>query len=358
MTTSRAGLFRAIACTAVLAGIGALAAAQGTPRMEIRTIADGVYLAQHPTGSSNSMFVVTDEGVVVWDADIRTADQVVAAIRRLSDRKIKFFITSHPAGDHATGGWHLREDQPVMISSRRQARSLAGEELEEFATRRSSNDPAYASYQGARLVQPNVSFDGSLTVRLGGLTFQITEEGSAHSVSDLTLYIPERRVFAMGDLFKSEIHTGPGDTVYETFDGGKPFIAIVDAIVARHLPVDTYVPGHGPVHIGRGVADLQELRRYFEAMRGEVSRMIEAGKTEQQVLAEFKTPAPFDTYGQVAGIGRFLPLYYRDLKAEGARGVVAATRTTPLAGVQRQGGPAPALPPQTNTDYDISSTWF
>jgi glyoxylase-like metal-dependent hydrolase (beta-lactamase superfamily II) len=309
----------AFAATIVLAGFGPLTAAQGARGMELRKIADNVYVMQHPTGSSNSMFVVTDEGVVVFDGDIRTADQVFAGIRRTTDKKIKYYIISHPAGDHATGGWHFREDQPVMISSRRQAKSLAEEELEEFTTRRNSNDPAYAAYRNSRLVQPNVTFDGSLTLRFGGLTFQVTEEGSAHSTSDLTLYIPEKRVFAMGDLFKSEIHTGPGDTVYKTFDGGKPFMAVIDKVVARNLPVDTYVPGHGPVHVGRGVADLGELRRYFEAMRAEVSRMIKAGKTEQQVLAEFKTPAPFDKYGQAAGIVRFLPLYYRDLKAEGVR---------------------------------------
>ena len=72
-------------------------------RMELRKIADNVYVMQHPTGSSNSMFVVTDEGVVVWDGDIRTSDQVFAAIRRTTDKKIRYHIISHPAGDHATG---------------------------------------------------------------------------------------------------------------------------------------------------------------------------------------------------------------------------------------------------------------
>ena len=158
-----------------------------------------------------------------------------------------------------------------------------------------------------------------MTLRFGGLTFQITEEGAAHSRSDVTLYIPEKRILGMGDLFKSEIHTGPGDTAYDTFRASKSFSEIVDKVIARKLPVETYVPGHGPVHVGRGVADLEELNRYFAAMRGEVSRMIAQGKTEQQVVAEFKTPAPFDKYGQAAGINRFLPLYYRQLKAEGAR---------------------------------------
>lgn len=306
------------AVLAVFAAFAAATAAQNA-RMELRKIADNVYVMQHPTGSSNSMFVVTDEGVVVFDGDIRTADQVFAGIRRTTDKKIRYHIISHPAGDHATGGWHFREDKPVMIASRRQAASLAAEELEEFTTRKVSNDPLYAPYHNSELVQPDITFNGSMTLRFGGLTFEITEEGAAHSTSDVTLYIPEKRVLAMGDLFKSEIHTGPGDTAYATFGAAKSFIAIVDKVIARNLPVETYVPGHGPVHAGRGVADLQELRRYFVAMRDEVSRMIAQGKTEAQVLAEFKTPAPFDRYAQAAGIGRFLPLYYRQLKAEGVR---------------------------------------
>jgi glyoxylase-like metal-dependent hydrolase (beta-lactamase superfamily II) len=255
----------------------------------------------------------------VWDGDIRTSDQVFAAIRRTTDKRIRYHIISHPAGDHATGGWHFREDRPAIIASRRQAAALAAEELEEFTTRKRSNDPVYAPYRNSELVQPDITFDGQMTLRFGGLTFVVTEEGAAHSKSDLTLWIPEKRILGMGDLFKSEIHTGPGDTVYDTFRASKSFSEIVDKIIARKLPVETYVPGHGPVHVGRGVADLEELNRYFAAMRAEVSRMIAQGKTEQQVVAEFKTPAPFDTYGQAAGINRFLPLYYRQLRAEGVR---------------------------------------
>lgn len=308
----------AVAALGLFATLTTLSAGQAA-RMELREIAKDVYVMQHPTGSSNSMFVVTPEGVVVWDGDIRTSDQVFAAIRRTTNQKIRYHIISHPAGDHATGTWHFREDKPVMIASRRQAVALAGEELEEFTTRKRSNDPVYTPYHNSELVQPDITFDGQMTLRFGGLTFIVTEEGAAHSRSDLTLWIPEKRVLGMGDLFKSEIHTGPGDTVYDTFRASNSFIEIVDKVIARKLPVETYVPGHGPVHVGRSVADLEELKRYFVAMRGEVSRMIKEGRTEQQVVAEFKTPAPFDKYGQVAGISRFLPLYYRQLKAEGVR---------------------------------------
>lgn len=291
------------------------ASAQGN-QMELREIAPDVYVLQHPTGSSNSAFFVTEEGVVVFDSDIRTADQLFAAIRRTTDKPIRFMIISHPAGDHSTGGWHLQEDHPVIIASRTQAKSLAEEELEEFNGRRDSSDPRYAAYQGTELVQPDLLFDGSLTLRFGGMTFEITEEGSAHSKSDVTLYVPERRVLAMGDLFKSEIHNGPGDTVYEGFDAAKNWIGMIDAILARGLEVDTVIPGHGVAHIGRGLADLEELRRYFVAMRAEVSRMIEQGMTEEGVVAQFRTPAEFAHYAQADRLERYLAYYYRPLKAE------------------------------------------
>ncbi len=310
-----------ITITAMVALPLAPVSAQGIapPRMELVEIADDVYVVQHPTGSSNSVFIVTDEGVVVFDADIRTADQVFEAIRRTTDQEIRFMIISHPAGDHSTGAWHFREDMPLIIASRTQASSLSAEEMEEFNERKISGAPEYAAYRNAELILPDITFDGSLTLKFGGLTFEITEEGAAHSTSDLTLYIQEKRVLAMGDLFKSEMHTGPGDSVYDSFAAAKEWIAVIDRILERRIQVDTYIPGHGPAHVGRGVADLEELRRYFVAMRNEVLTLIAQGKTAEDVLVEFETPAEFAHYGREDTLERFLPLYYRQLIEEGAQ---------------------------------------
>jgi cyclase len=285
-------------------------------QMELREIAPDVYVLQHPAGSSNSAFFVTEDGVVVYDSDIRTADQLADAIRETTDRPVRYMIISHPAGDHSTGGWHLREDRPAIIASRVQAQSLAAEELAEFNERRDSADPLYEPYRGTELIQPDILFDGSLTLRFGGLTFEVTEEGSAHSTSDVTLYVPERGILAVGDLYKAGIHTAPGDTVYETFGAAKNWIAMIDAILARGLDVETVVPGHGVVQVGRGLEDLEELRSYFVAMRAEVTRLIEEGMTEAEVLSEFQTPAEFSHYAQADRLERYLAYYYRPLKAE------------------------------------------
>ncbi|HEX2385856.1 MAG TPA: MBL fold metallo-hydrolase, partial [Candidatus Binatia bacterium] len=106
----------------ILALLPALASAQ--VKMTQSKLAENVYFMQNSGGSSNSVFIVTDDGVLVFDFDIRTADQTLAAIRKLTDKKVRYLISSHSAGDHATGAWHFREDKPVYIASKNQAKDL------------------------------------------------------------------------------------------------------------------------------------------------------------------------------------------------------------------------------------------
>ena len=302
-----------------LTSLGAAANAQWPPepQLEQRQVAENIWTMQHPLGSSNSTFIVTDEGVFVWDADVRTAGQVLSAIRRTTDKKVRYVAFSHAAGDHATGAWHFREDQPHVVGTRKQLRDLYMQEAAQFAERKASDEPRFAPFKAATLVIPDIAFEGSLTIRLGGLTLQLTEEGSAHSNSDVTLYIPQKRVFLAGDLLNTEIHPGQGESAGVFFSNTKNWVAVLAAISARALPVDTYVPGHGPVHIGRGVADIEEQRRYFLAMRDEVSKLIAAGKSVEQVQADIKLPADFAHYRSPGRLKSYVNLFYHQLLEQG-----------------------------------------
>jgi glyoxylase-like metal-dependent hydrolase (beta-lactamase superfamily II) len=302
---------------AVIWATPAMAQDAGPARMEMKKIAEDVYFLENSRGSSNAVFVVTPDGVLVLDADIRTADQVLAAIRKVTDKKVRYIVTSHPAGDHATGMWAYREDKPIYIATRKQMRDLYMQEGLEFSTRKNSGQPQDAAYKDAELVLPDIAFEGAMTLRFGGLTFQITEEGTAHSTSDVTVYIPQKRVFLMGDLLDTEIHPGQGESAGVFFSNVKNWLVLLDNITARRLPVDTYVPGHGPVHVGRGVADLEEQKKYFVTLRDEVSKMIAAGKTVEQVQAEFKLPAEFAHYKRPPRLKSFLNLFYHQLVEQG-----------------------------------------
>ena len=157
---------------------------------------------------------------------------------------MRYVAFSHPAGDHATGAWHFREDRPLVIGTRKHLRDMLMQEGAQFAERKASGDPAHASYRSAELVIPDIAFEGAMTLRFGGLTFQFTEEGSAHSTSDVTLYIPQKRVFLMGDLLDTEIHPGQGESAGVFYSNVKNWIILLDNIMARRLPVDKIGRAH------------------------------------------------------------------------------------------------------------------
>src|SRR6476659_229873 len=286
-------------------------------RMTPVNITEGVYMLQHSRGSGNSAVVFTSEGVLVLDFAIDNADQTLAFIRKQTDKKVKYLISSHSAGDHASGAWHFREDAPAWIATKNQMHDLQMQQREEFLERRNSNDPRYAAYKKGEPMQPNIAIDGPMTLYFGGLTFQITPEGRGHSTGDLTVYIPQRRVFLTGDLLDTEIHPGQGESAGVYYSNVKNWLVLLDNITARRLPVDTYVPGHGPVHVCRGVADLEEQKKYFVVMRDEVSKMIMAGKTVEQVQAEFKLPAECAHYKRPPRLKSFLNLFYHQLVEQG-----------------------------------------
>ena len=293
----------------------ALALAQ--VKMTQTKLAENIYFMQNSAGSSNSVFVITDDGVLVFDFDIRSADQTLAAIRKLTDKKVRYLISSHSAGDHATGAWHFREDKPVYIATKNQAKDLFMQEAAQFEERKNSNDPANEGYRRRELVRPDIAIDGPTTLYFGGLTFQITPEGRGHSTGDLTVFIPQKRLMLMGDLLDTEIHPGQGESAGVWYSNVNGWIGILDNIIARNLPVDTYVPGHGPVHLGRGVKDLEEQKRYFVVMRDEVAKMVAAGKTLDQIEKEFKVPAEFANYTRPERLKNFYKLFYYQLMEKG-----------------------------------------
>ena len=280
-------------------------------------ITNDVYLLQHSNGSGNSTVVFTNDGVAVLDFAIDSADQIMTFIRKTTDKKIKYLITSHSAGDHASGAWHFRDDAPAWIATKNQVHDLQMQMREEFLERQKSNDARNAAYKNGQPMQPDIGIDGPMTLYFGGLTFQITPEGRGHSTGDLTVYIPQKRVMLMGDLLDTEIHPGQGESAGVFFSNVKGWIQILDNIVARNLPVDTYVPGHGPAHIGRGLKDLEEQKRYFVVMRDEVAKMIAAGKSLEQIEKEFKVPQEFAHYTRPERLRSFYKLFYNQLMETG-----------------------------------------
>jgi len=153
---------------------------------------------------SNAGFVVTDEGVVVFDALGTPAlgRAMVTAIRKVTRQPIRRVVVSHYHADHVYGLQSLKDAGAEIWAYRKgEAYFTSGLAEERLAQRRIDLYPWVD--ETTRVVAPDLWLDGDVEFRMGGLTFRLVYSGGGHSPEDLMMYVVEDRLLYAGDLIFS-----------------------------------------------------------------------------------------------------------------------------------------------------------
>ena len=209
--------------------------------------------------TSNAGFVVTREGVVVFDA-LGTpvlGQELVEAIRKITPAPILHVIVSHYHADHFYGLPPLK-DAGAEIWAHRAARGYLDSDAAKLrlAERRQSLAP----WVGAdmRLVPADRWLEGEESFKLGRLSFRVFPVGPAHTPEDLAMAVEEEGVLFVGDLMFAGRIPFVGDA------DSKAWIAAIDRII-RFKP-KILVGGHGDASRD-AAADLALTRDYLVYLR-------------------------------------------------------------------------------------------
>lgn len=215
---------------------------------------------------SNAGFVVTDEGVVVFDALGTPAlgRALIDAIRTITAAPIRRVIVSHYHADHVYGLQPLGQAGADIRAYRAgESYFTSGLAEERLAQRRADLFPWVD--ERTRVVRPDLWLDGDVDFRLGGVAFRLLHAGGGHSPEDLMMYVVEDRLLFAGDLiFAGRIpFVGTGDS--------KGWLQATQRMLALEPAV--VVPGHGPM--SRDVArDLALTRDYLVHLRETMGRAV------------------------------------------------------------------------------------
>lgn len=218
--------------------------------------------------NSNAGFVITAEGVVVFDA-LGTPDlgrELVAEIRRLTSVPIRRVILSHYHADHAYGVPALRA-AGAEVWIHRDGRIYLSSEL--ARTRLAQRREALSDWidEDFQLSEPDRWLEGDVTFTLGGVTFDVRHVGPAHSPEDLSLLVLPDGVLFAGDL---------------VFEGRIPFLG--DADSATWLSAldklddpraKVLAPGHGSASDDAAGA-LRLTRDYLSDLRSRMRNAVES----------------------------------------------------------------------------------
>jgi cyclase len=227
-------------------------------------------------GYSNAGLITGDGMSLLVDTlfDLRLTQAMLDGIAHLTDAApIATLVNTHANGDHCYGNELVKNAEIISSTS-------AAEEMPHTPPSMMASlggvpgevGEVFTKYFGAfdfsniTLTLPTRTFDGALTIHVGGKPVHLLEVGPAHTLGDVLVHSPLDGVVYTGDIL---------------FIGGTPivwagplgnWVKACDAII--EFGAETIVPGHGPVTNADGV---REVRDYLATIDEEASVRQAAG---------------------------------------------------------------------------------
>jgi cyclase len=225
-------------------------------------VKDDLYVIHNDFVPGNSTALITNDGVVLVDDKFEVDhDSIMAELKKITDKPVKYVINTHHHADHSGGNAKLQQMNVQVVASEEARENMVD-----------------AKQPGL----PSMVFEHHAHIYLGGKNVELYHFGRAHTNGDVVVLFPAQRVLAAGDMFTF------GDATPELVDysgGGsaKEWTKTLDS--ALQLDFDTVVPGHG------NVTTKPEMRKFRDstlALRNRVHDLLAQKKTRDDVANMLK----------------------------------------------------------------------
>jgi cyclase len=331
----RGSLLPPVAAIAVAVAIGALSSTAGraqsgaAPRREATALR-----TMHVQGNvhvvlgagANVIVQLGNLGSILVDTGTApNAEQVLASVRQLTPRPVRYIINTHSHPDHVGGNERIGASG-VPLSGRGVAQVGAGNAApraeiiahEETLNRMSA--PAGSAAPLPVAAWPTATFSGThKEFFYNGEGVQLVHVASAHTDGDTLVFFRRSDVIATGDVFSTAsypvIDAQRGGHINGVLDGLNQLLALV--IAGEKTEGGTMlVPGHGRIS---DEADLVEYRDMVTIIRDRIQDMVKRGLTLAQVKAANPTMEYDGLYGSAPGWTKdqFVEAVYNNLKPAG-----------------------------------------
>lgn len=252
---------RSAAAAISLAGLWIAYTQQAPADLTIEKVAEGLHVI---VGSGGNVAVYnTPEGVILVDDKFdQNHAQILAKVKTVTDKPIRYVLNTHQHGDHTGGNLKLlQENAEILIQKNARANMVKG------------------SMPGI----PRIVYNDEASVFLGDKEVQAHHYGRGHTNGDTVILFPALRVLHTGDLF---VDGAP----FIDYSAGGSGMAWTDTLTAAmKLDFDTVIPGHGPV---MKRADLEQWIAAFSAVKQRLTDLKRQGRSKDEAAQLLKLDAP------------------------------------------------------------------
>ena len=286
-------------------------------KIEVLPVRGNVYMLVGPIG--NSAVQIGDDGVLVVDTQFaELSDKILAAIRTLSSKPLRYVVNTHAHPDH-TGGNEPIARAGITITggnvsgtisdAAEGAAVLAHENVLLSMTQLDPPAPSGALPTDTYFVdQKDLYFNGEAVL--------LMYQPAAHTNGDTAVYFRGSDVIAAGDVFVTTTYPYIDEAAGGNIEG---IIAALNRIIKIAVPADKaeggtlIVPGHGRLC---DEADVVHYRDMLTIIRDRIAAMVKQGMTLAQVQAAQPTRDYDGRYGATSGFWtteQFVAAAYRNL---------------------------------------------
>jgi glyoxylase-like metal-dependent hydrolase (beta-lactamase superfamily II) len=305
-----------------LGTVGATTQTQNLDNVEVHVlhVQGNVYMLVGAGGNITAQ--IGDDGVLLVDTSYEQMSQkVVAAIRTLSTKPIRYIINTHVHEDHIGGNAPIAKLGATIAGGNMGAGANTGAAIiaHENVLNRMSAPTGQQASSPAAAWPTDTYFTKKKELFFNGEAIEIIHQPSAHTDGDSIVFFRRSDVVSAGDLFLT--------TTFPVIDlqRGGDIHGIVEAlnrILDITIPKDkqeggTYViPGHGRLC---DEADVLEYRDMVTIVRDRIQDMVTRGMTLAQAKAARPTLDYDGRYGATAGswtTEMFIDAVYRNLSTK------------------------------------------
>jgi glyoxylase-like metal-dependent hydrolase (beta-lactamase superfamily II) len=291
---------------------------------EILPVQGNVYLIATPRG--NITVQTGPMGVLLVDTgSAAMSEKVLALVRKLSDKPLRYIINTALDSDHTGGNETLARAGGAQ--DERNIRNTPGD-LEGQIVKILAHDNVLQRMVNPPPGQPEIPFisqpgdtyfGGSKDLYFNGESIQLLHQPAAHTDGDTMVYFRRSDVISAGDIYVTDsyptIDLANGGGIQGVIDGLNRLLDL--AIPEHHEEGGTYIiPGRGRIS---DEFDVLEYRDMVTILRDRIQDMIRKGMTLAQVKAARPTRDYDPQYG--ANADTFVEAAYKSLSGTGLQPV-------------------------------------
>lgn len=235
-------------------------------------------------GDPNAGVIIGDDGVMVIDALATPvmAQRLIAEIRKVTDKPIKYIVLSHYHAVRVLGASAYGAEQ--IIASQGTYDLIVERGAQDMQSEYARFPRLFQGFESIPgLTWPTLVFEKCMTLFMGSLEVKILQLGKGHTQGDTVVWLPTQGVLFSGDLVEYEAACYTGDAHLADWP------ATLAAI--RALQPQKLVPGRGSAllnaeEVNQGIDYTESfVRTLYESAQAAVAAGMDLAATMRHVRA-------------------------------------------------------------------------